>query len=182
MVMYQRKCSHCSYETAKELNEPIIHCSLNSAMNLSGLLGGQHSFTKCEACENGQVRSQWQIMSTGDILVVYYSRHHNLKESILDRTKAPAVRYETLSIGDSLYTYELRSFILHTPRKCVKPDSEEIPFQAGDRLDKGHYSCIQLESVSSSILHNDDILQRINGFNVVANYAGKIVMAFYMKV
>jgi len=182
-VMHRSQCMKCPYKTTNQVFESIITCSLNNqSKNLCDLLAAQQATNKCTTCNDGEVRHEWQLVSTCDILLVHYTRDHNLEEKQLDRTKAPAVCFETLSIGGVLHTYKLCSVILHTPLKDVEPDAVASPIHGYHRLHTGHYSCIQLESVSSAILHNDDELKRFSGFNVVAEYAGKIALAFYMKV
>jgi len=91
---------------------------------------------------------------------------------------APRLQRFISKLGGMSHTYQLCSVILHTPLKDVEPDAMASPIQGHHRLHTGHYSCIQLESVSSAILHNDDELKRLSGFNVVAEYAGKIVFGF----
>ena len=184
-VMHRSQCNKCPYTTTNQVFESIITCSLNNqSKNLCDLLAAQQATNKCITCNDGKVRHDWQLVSDCDILIVHYTRDHNLEEKQLDRTKAPAVCFETLTIGGMLHTYKLCSVILYTPQKNVEPDDVAFPIHLGpdDRQRTGHYSCIQLESVSSAILHNDDELKRLSGFNVVAEYAGKIVLAFYMKV
>lgn len=177
----QKVCTRCDYEITSygAMNIPVQMCMLNSGGTLQEVFGNRTGDGSCRKCNHGEIMSSNVIVCPGNNLIVQYVRNSDYAAQKMERIKAPTALLETLIVKDQEVTYKLCSVIVHSANVNVLPDKDD---KETTDLGRGHYACIQPESSSSAILHNDDKITRLTGVDILEEYASKVALAFYTKV